>query len=259
MVKQLFPPHLFWIILLAGLYGMSGVLTRAADTKAGEGAGGTTAGTAASAGVQAVGAGVQTGARLGAARSEAADLRPRTILFYGDSLTAGYGLEDASTQAFPALLQNKITAAGLPYRVVNAGLSGETSAGGLRRIDWVLRQPVAVLVLELGANDGLRGLAPELARQNLQKIIDKVRQKNIGVRVVITGMRMPTSMGDYARQYEAIFPVLAEANQAALVPFLLEGVGGEARLNQADGIHPTAEGHARIAETVWPVLEPVLR
>lgn len=194
---------------------------------------------------------------LAAAAVGQADER-RTILFFGDSLTAGYGLDDPTRSAFPAVIQQKLEDAGLPHRVVNAGLSGETSAGGVRRIDWVLRQPVDVFVLELGANDGLRGLPLEMLRQNLQTILDRVRTKNPDARLVIAGMRMPTSMGDYAAEYDALYAPLAEANDAALIPFLLDGVGGVPELNLPDGIHPTPAGHARVADNVWPVLEPLL-
>ena len=183
---------------------------------------------------------------------------PKTVLIFGDSLTAGYGLEDASTQAFPAVIQQKITAAGLPWRVVNAGLSGETSAGGLRRIDWILRAPVDVFVLELGANDGLRGLPVDAIKKNLQAIIDRVRTKNPEVKIVVAGMMMPANFGDYARSFAAVFPTLAKDNHATLIPFLLEGVAARPELNQADGIHPTAEGAELVATTVWKVLQPVL-
>jgi len=197
---------------------------------------------------------------LGFASLLAAEPAPKTILFYGDSLTAGYGLDDASTQAFPGLIQQKITAAALPYRVINAGLSGETTAGGLRRIDWVLRVPVDIFILELGGNDGLRGLPPAVAEKNLQAIIDRVRGKNPAVKIIITGMQMPVSMGeDYRRKFAAIFPALADANQATLLPFLLEGVGGEPELNLPDGVHPTAAGHQIVAENVWKTLSPLLR
>lgn len=186
-----------------------------------------------------------------------ADAR-KTILFFGDSLTAGYGLEDPSL-AFPALIQKRIDAEKLPYRVINAGLSGETTAGGLRRIDWVLRQPVDIFVLELGGNDGLRGLSPRDAQYNLQTLIDKVRAKNPQVKVVLAGMMMPPSLGqDYTRAFAAIYPTLAEKNQLTLVPFLLEGVGGNPALNQPDMIHPNAKGHALVAETVWKILRPML-
>ncbi len=183
---------------------------------------------------------------------------PRTVLFFGDSLTAGYGLEDASTQAFPSLIQQKITDAGLPYHVINAGLSGETTAGGLRRIDWILRMPVEVFVLELGGNDGLRGLPVEASVKNLQGIIDKVRAKNPSVKVVVAGMKMPSNMGAYATEFASMYPALVRDNNAVLIPFLLEGVGGHSPLNQPDGIHPTAEGHKRIAETIWKTLGPLL-
>lgn len=183
----------------------------------------------------------------------------KTLLFFGDSLTAGLGLEDPSVQAFPALIQKKITVAGLPWRVVNAGLSGETSAGGLRRVDWILRQRVEMFVLELGGNDGLRGLAPETTRANLQAIIDRVREKSPATKIVLAGIAAPPNMGaDFTRAFAAIFPELAEKNHVVLIPFLLEGVGGRPELNQSDGIHPTAEGHAAVAETVWAVLKPLL-
>ncbi|MFA6286367.1 MAG: arylesterase [Opitutaceae bacterium] len=182
----------------------------------------------------------------------------KTVLFFGDSLTAGYGLEDASAQSFPAVIQQKIAAAGLPWRVVNAGLSGETSAGGLRRIDWILRAPVDVFVLELGANDGLRGLPLDAIRNNLQAIIDRVRAKNPSVKIVVAGMKMPVNLGDYANAFADIFPTLAKANQAALIPFLLENVAARPELNQPDGIHPTAEGARLVADTAWKTLEPLL-
>ncbi|MEN9840872.1 MAG: hypothetical protein RL376_672 [Verrucomicrobiota bacterium] len=179
----------------------------------------------------------------------------RTILIVGDSLTAGYGLPDPATQAYPALLQAKLDALPAPgWRIVNAGVSGDTTSGGLRRIDWVTRQPIAVLVLALGANDGLRGLPLELIRSNLSAIVNKVRAKNPQVRVLLAGMRMPSSMGDYAGDYARLYPALAQAEKWGLVPFLLEDVGGVADLNQADGIHPNESGHKIMAEKVWPHL-----
>jgi acyl-CoA thioesterase-1 len=181
-----------------------------------------------------------------------------TIVFLGTSLTAGYGLEPE--QAYPALLQTKIDSAGLNYRVVNAGVSGETSAGARRRIDWLLREPVSVLVIETGANDGLRGLPAESLRANIQAIFDRARELRPVPRLVLVGMRIPPNYGlAYSRQFESIYPELAKANGAELVPFLLQGVGGVAALNQPDGVHPTAEGQRRMAETVWRVLEPLLR
>lgn len=193
---------------------------------------------------------------------------PRTILVLGDSLTAGYGLPDPTTQAYPALLQQKLEALTAPstnatsdaprWRVVNAGVSGDTTSGGLRRIDWVLRQPVAILILALGSNDGLRGLDPTLVSENLAAIAAKVRAKNPAARVLLLGQRMPTSMGDYAARFDSVFPPLARENAWAFVPFLLDGVGGVRELNQADAIHPNEEGHRRMAETVWAGLEPLL-
>jgi acyl-CoA thioesterase-1 len=183
----------------------------------------------------------------------------RTVVFFGDSLTEGYGLDDPATDAYPAQVQKKITAAHLPWRVVNAGLSGETTAGGLRRVDWILRLPADVFVLALGGNDGLRGIEPAVSRANLQGIIDRVRAKNPATKIVIAGMMMPPSMGeDYAREFSAIYPALTEKNHLTLIPFLLDGVGGRPELNQADGIHPTPEGAAKVAETVWKALRPLL-
>ena len=183
--------------------------------------------------------------------------QPRNILFFGDSLTAGFGL--TPSQAFPAYIQNKIQNMEWNFSVLNAGLSGETSSAGLRRVDWLLRNKVDVLVLALGANDGLRGIFPELTEKNLQGIIDKVRRKNPRVEIVIAGMRMPPSLGlDYNRQFEAVFSNLAKRNDGSLIPFLLEGVAGMVDLNLDDGIHPTAEGHKIVAEKVWLVLKPVL-
>ena len=182
---------------------------------------------------------------------------PRTIVFFGDSLTAGYGVDPA--EAFPALIQKKLDEAGRPWRVVNAGLSGETTAGGLRRLGWILRQPADIFVLELGGNDGLRGIPLETSRANLEAMIERIRAAYPRVTVVLAGMQMPANLGpDYTRQFAAMYPALAEKNHTALIPFLLEGVGGVASLNQADGIHPTAEGHRIVAETVWRILQPLL-
>jgi acyl-CoA thioesterase-1 len=183
---------------------------------------------------------------------------PRNILFLGDSITAGYGLEPA--QAYPALIQNKIDAKRWPFKVINAGQSGDTTAGGLSRMDWLLRSPIDVLVLELGGNDGLRGLPAATTRKNLQAIIDRSREKYPDAKIVLAGMRVPPNMGrDYAKQFDAIFADIAKKNKAALVPFVLEGVGGVPALNLPDGIHPTAKGHEIVAANVWKVLEPTLR
>lgn len=182
---------------------------------------------------------------------------PLVIVFYGDSLTAGYGIDPES--AFPALIGKALEQKGKNVKVVNAGVSGETSAGGLSRVDWVLRQPVDIFVLELGANDGLRGLPVEQTKKNLQAIIDKVKAKNPNVKIVIAGMMVPPNMGpDYSAQFQKIFPELARRNDAALVPFLLEDVAGIKTLNLADGIHPNPEGHQIVARNVLKVLEPLL-
>ena len=181
-----------------------------------------------------------------------------TVLFLGTSLTAGHGIDPE--QAYPALIQQKIDSAGLDYRVVNAGLSGETSAGALRRADWLFQQPVSVLVLETGANDGLRGLPTDSLRANIQGILDRAKRLRPPPRLVLVGMRVPPNYGRaYSQQFESIYPQLARSNGAVLVPFLLEGVGGVRALNQPDGVHPTAEGQRKMAATVWGVLEPVLR
>ncbi len=180
-----------------------------------------------------------------------------TILFVGTSLTAGYGL--GVEQAYPALIQGKIDSAGLPYRVVNAGVSGETSAGARRRIEWLLRQPAAVLVLEAGANDGLRGQHPESLKANLESIIDRTRQLSPATRVVLLAMEAPPNLGfQYARRFRAVYGEVAKEKDVTLVPFFLKGIAGVARLNQIDGIHPTAEGQRMMAEKVWKVLKNVL-
>ncbi len=189
----------------------------------------------------------------------AADEPRHTILFFGDSLTAGYGLENPQAEAYPARIEKKIEAAHLPWRVVNAGLSGETTAGGLRRVDWVLRQPVDIFVLALGGNDGLRGIDPATSQQNLEAIVAQVRAKAPAAKIVIAGLHMPPGMGeDYVHRFQAIFPAAAEKTHALLLPFLLEGVAGRSDLNQSDGIHPTAAGHKIVAETLWKTLRPLL-
>lgn len=198
--------------------------------------------------------------RAGAAEAgpEIADSDQPVVLFLGTSLTAGYGLP--SDDAFPALVADRIEDAGLDYRVVNAGVSGDTSAGGLRRLDWLLRMPIAVLVLELGANDMLRGQDVGAMRENLDAIVRRTREARPDVRVLVAGMRAAPNLGvAYTRGFEAVYAELAERFDAAFVPFLLEGVAGDPKLNQPDGIHPTAEGHRRVAATVWPALEPLLQ
>lgn len=181
----------------------------------------------------------------------------RVVLFLGTSLTAGLGLDPS--QSYPARIEEKIRAEGLPYRVVNAGVSGETSAAAHRRLDWLLKQPVDVLVIETGANDGLRGQDPAATRTEIQAMIDRARAAQPPPRVVLVGMQAPPNLGrDYTERFRAVYPDLARANGVVLVPFLLEGVAGVARLNQADGIHPTAEGHRLLADTVWTHLRPLL-
>lgn len=183
--------------------------------------------------------------------------KKKTIVFFGNSLTAGYGL--SPEQAFPALIQKKIDSLDLPYTVVNAGVSGETSSGGLTRIDWILQQQVDIFILELGANDGLRGTQLSETKKNLQDIIDKVKAKNPQVKLLLAGMQVPPNMGQkYSTEFREMFPELATKNTVALIPFLLEGVGGETKLNQQDGIHPTAEGHRIVAENVWKELQKLL-
>jgi acyl-CoA thioesterase-1 len=190
--------------------------------------------------------------------SPMAAVKPRIILFLGDSITAGRGLDPAET--FPALIQHKIDAQRWNFQVINAGQSGDTSAGGLSRLDWLLKNRIDVLVLELGANDGLRGLPVATTQRNLQAIIDRTKAKYPEAKVIIAGMKLPPNMGgDYGRKFEAVFADLAKKNNAPLVPFVLEGVGGVPNLNLADGIHPNAKGHQRVAANVWKVLEPVLR
>jgi len=181
----------------------------------------------------------------------------KSIVVLGDSLAAGLGVDPS--ESFPSLIQNKIDSAGWNYRVVNAGVSGDTSADGLARIDWLLKQRIDVLVLELGGNDGLRGIQVAATKTNLQAVIDRAKQKYPLAQIIVVGMQMPPNMGEeYTAAFRKIYPDLAAANHAALVPFLLEGVGGKPELNQPDHIHPTAEGHKIVADNVWKVLKPVL-
>jgi acyl-CoA thioesterase-1 len=182
----------------------------------------------------------------------------KRIVFFGDSLTAGYGLDDVA-EAFPGIIQSKIDSLKLDYVVVNSGISGETTSGGKNRIDWVLSQKPSIFILELGANDGLRGLPLAETRKNLQEIIDAVKKKYPAAKIVMTGMQIPPNMGqDYTSKFKNIFPSLAKKNELYLIPFLLENVGGIAKLNQPDGIHPTKKGHKILAKNVWDVLEPLL-
>jgi acyl-CoA thioesterase-1 len=190
-------------------------------------------------------------------KDTAAAVKRKTIVFFGNSLTAGYGL--SPSQAFPALIQKKIDSLGLPYTVINAGVSGETSSGGKTRIDWILKQPVDVFVLELGANDGLRGIPLAETRKNLQDIVDKVKAKNPSTKLLFAGMQIPPNMGKaYATEFKNIYTDLSEKNKMPLIPFLLEGVGGEPTLNLEDGIHPNVEGHKIVATNLWKELEKLL-
>lgn len=191
------------------------------------------------------------------APSWCAEPQPSTILVLGDSLAAGYGVEPS--EAFPALLQREIDKRGLPWKIINAGLSGDTTAGGLRRLDWLLRQKIDILLLELGGNDALRGVPLDSTRNNLEAIIDKVRSQNPSVAIVLAGMLAPPNLGpEYTTEFRDIYHDLARRENVHLIPFLLEGVAGRSDLNLSDGIHPTPEGHRRVAETVWTTLEPLL-
>ena len=182
----------------------------------------------------------------------------KNILFFGNSLTAGFGLNDPA-ESFPSVIEHTIDSLHLPYKVVNAGVSGETSSGGNSRIEWILRQPVDVFILELGANDGLRGIPLAETKKNLQSITDKVKKKYPAAQLILAGMQVPPNMGqDYASGFHTLFSDLAKQNDMLLIPFLLEGVGGVKELNQADGIHPTAQGAKIVAANVWTVLKGVL-
>lgn len=186
----------------------------------------------------------------GAARAE------RVIVALGDSLTAGLGV--APDEAYPARLEERLRREGYAYRVINAGVSGDTSAGGLRRVDWVLRSQPEIVIVALGANDGLRGQSPQAMRANLEAIVERLQRA--GARVLLAGMRMPPNYGaEYTTQFEAVFPSVARSTKVALVPFLLDGVAADPRLNQPDGIHPTAAGYQLISDRLWPYLRPLLR
>lgn len=181
----------------------------------------------------------------------------KVVLFFGTSLTAGLGVD--LEEAYPALIQEKMDSLQLPYEVINAGLSGETTASGKSRLDWVLKQQVDIFVLELGANDGLRGVNLTETKNNLQSIIDSVKNKNSKTKIVLLGMEIPPNMGpEYTAEFRNLFPELATKNELVLLPFLLENVGGIPELNQQDGIHPTAEGQQIMAQNVWKVIEPLL-
>jgi acyl-CoA thioesterase-1 len=185
------------------------------------------------------------------------DGRLKTILFFGDSITAGLGIDP--DQAFPALIQKKVEGEKWMFRVINGGVSGETSAGGLRRINWVLQRKIDVLILELGGNDALRGVDLENTKSNLQGIIERVRKKDPEVRIIVAGMQAPPNLGlAYTTKFQKMYPDLVKKNKTDFIPFILQDVGGIRDLNLPDGIHPTVEGHKIVAETVWKVLKPVL-
>lgn len=180
--------------------------------------------------------------------------KKKTILFFGNSLTAGYGIDQEDS--FSGLVQDKIDSLGLDYRVINGGLSGETTAGGLSRLDWFLEEQPEIFVLELGGNDGLRGIQLSETKSNLEKIIDKVRAKFPETHIILAGMQIPPNMGqEYTDEFREIYPTVAKDKNVTLIPFLLEGVAGDPDLNLPDGIHPTEEGHKIVYKTVWPFIE----
>ncbi len=183
----------------------------------------------------------------------------KKIVFFGDSLTAGLGLEDVN-DAFPGLIQDKIDDLKLDYSIVNSGVSGETTSGGRNRIDWVLKEEPTIFILELGANDGLRGVPLEQTKENLQSIIDAVKGKYPSTKIILAGMQLPPNMGQtYTTEFKNFFAALAKKNDLYLIPFLLDNVAGIPALNQADGIHPTKKGHEILATNVWNVLKPILK
>ena len=189
------------------------------------------------------------------ASSSTLDTRPRIVAF-GDSLTAGLGV--SVEESYPAQLQRRLDVLGYTYRVINAGVSGDTTAGGLRRVSWILTNKPDVVILELGANDGLRGLSVDQTRHNLREIIQRLQEAGVGV--VLAGMKLPPNYGqDYLARFEGIYPSLAKEYRLPLIPFFLEGVGGSSSLNQADGIHPTAKGYALVVEQVLKILGPLLK
>jgi acyl-CoA thioesterase-1 len=229
----------------------------AADTNAAKGDAASTAAASTTGSASTASAGTTGSASAGAA-GNASSAATKTILFFGNSLTAGYGLSDPS-QSFPGVIEHRIDSLHIPYKVVNAGNSGETSSGGNSRIDWVLRQPVDIFALELGANDGLRGLPLTETTKNLQSIIDKVKAKYPSCKILLLGMQVPPNLGQqYTDSFKAIWPALAQKNNVSLVPFILQGVGGVPSLNQGDGIHPTAQGAKIVANNVWAVLKGML-
>ena len=199
-------------------------------------------------------------AAVDTASSDATASAALRVLVLGNSIAAGNGLADPGTQSFPARLQQRVDSLGWNVQVQNAGLSGETSAGGLSRVGWLLSQPVDVLILELGGNDGLRGVDPSATEENLSAIVDTTLQRYPDARVLLAGMQVPPNLGQrYTEQFREIYPSIAQSyEKVTLIPFILEGVGGVDAMMQDDGIHPTAQGHRRVADTVWEVLRPTL-
>jgi len=184
----------------------------------------------------------------------------KKIIFLGDSITAGYGLDDPDKEAYPALIQERISAAGIKAQVINAGISGDTTAGGLRRVKWALQNGADILVIALGANDGLRGVDPKQTASNLKETILAARKINPDMVIFVAGMQMPENMGkDYVGQFAAVFLQIARDQKVLLIPYLLEGVGGIPEMNQPDYIHPTKNGQSVIASNVWTYLEPVIK
>lgn len=198
------------------------------------------------------------GVMTGASFAQETRSQPKRIVILGDSISAGYGLD--RKESYPSLLQDKIRAEGLPYEVVNAGVSGDTTAGGLRRLEWALgKQGADVLVIALGGNDGLRGIPPKQTEQNLTSIVEKARRLNPTTKILIAGMQMPDNLGkDYVAAFKAVFPQVAENNETEFLPFLLEGVGGVEEYNLPDRIHPNAKGQRKIADLVWAELRDML-
>ena len=183
--------------------------------------------------------------------------KKKSILFFGDSISAAYGLD--KSEGYVNLVREKIDSLGLNYKVVNAGVSGETTAGGKGRIDWILKQPIDIFVLELGGNDALRGIAVESSYANLEYVIKRVKEKYPSAKVVLAGMQAPPNMGvTFTKPFAEMYPKLAKVHNTSLIPFILDGVGGIPSLNQKDGIHPTAEGHKILAENVWKVIKDLL-
>jgi len=188
--------------------------------------------------------------------ADRATSKPR-ILFFGDSLTAGYGV--GKNHAYPALIRSRIEKSGMKYEGVNGGLSGETTAGGLRRLGWMLKKEIVILVIALGGNDGLRGISTESTAYNLEMMIDQARRRYPKIQIVLAGTQIPPNLGkDFTGRFEAIFPRVAKRKNVALIPFLLKGVGGNPKLNLTDQIHPNRDGHKILAENVWKVLRPLL-